>query len=135
MKPRRDNALREQGEVGTNQNDLHTRNCNNIAATPLLNLTCPKYEKCSAPICPLDPNWRNAKHLNGERFCFYLGEAQKGGAEALFVGRGLGELYQVMAEVTPDVSARWGTIRNALARAATAGSRMNTKPPRGGAHG
>lgn len=32
MRPRRDNALREQGEVGTDQNDLHTRNCNNIAA-------------------------------------------------------------------------------------------------------
>lgn len=95
---------------------------------------CPKFEKCSAPICPLDPNWINAKHPNGERVCFYLGEAQKAGAEALFGDRGLGVLYQVMLGATPDISARWGTIRNALTRAAKAGSRMNTKPPRGGVY-
>jgi hypothetical protein len=93
--------------------------------------TCPKYEKCSAPLCPLDPNWINAKHLNGERVCFYLGEVQKGGSEALFGGRGLGELYRVMVRATPDISARWGAIKNALTRAAKTDSRMDTKPPRG----
>ncbi len=91
--------------------------------------SCPKYEKCSAPICPLDPNWRNVRHLKGERICFYLCEAQKDGSEAIFGGRGLGELYRLMVEATPDISVRWGTINNALAKAAKTGSRMNKKPP------
>ncbi len=37
---------------------------------------CPKYQTCSATICPLDPSWRKRRHLKGERICFYLCEAQ-----------------------------------------------------------
>jgi hypothetical protein len=92
--------------------------------------TCKKYQGCSAPICPLDSNWRKVRHLKGERICFYLAEAQKHGSEAIFRGRGLGELYQVIVEVTPDISIRWGTIKKALAKAAKTGSRINRKPPR-----
>ena len=91
--------------------------------------TCTKYKGCSAPICPLDPNWRKARHLKHERVCFYLCEAQKDGSEAIFGGRGLGELYRLMVEATPDISIRWRTIKNALAKAAKTGSRMNTSPP------
>jgi hypothetical protein len=88
---------------------------------------CPKYKGCSAPICPLDPNWRKARHLRGERICFYLCEAQKDGAEAIFRGRGLGELFKLMVEAAPDISVRWRTIKNALTKAAKTGSRMNRK--------
>ena len=90
---------------------------------------CPKFQCCSAPICPLDPNWRKTVHLKGERVCFYLCEAQKGGSEARFRGKGLGKLYQLMVEVAPDISIRWEPIRKVLKRAAKTGSRMNTKPP------
>ena len=90
---------------------------------------CPKYKGCSAPICPLDPNWRNAKHLKHERVCFYLCEAQKGGSEAIFRGRGLGYPYQLMVEATPAISTRWGSIKNALAKTKKTSSRMNKKPP------
>ena len=91
--------------------------------------TCPKFQGCSAPICPLDSNWRKVRHLKGERICFYLCEAQKYHAEAIFGGRGLKDLYQVMVEATPDISLRWGTIKKALAKAARTGSRMNAMPP------
>ena len=90
---------------------------------------CPKYERCSAPICPLDPNWRKRRHLKGERVCFYLCEAQKGGSEAIFGGRGLGYLYRLMVEATPAISTRWGTIKKALVKAAKTGSRLNRNPP------
>jgi len=60
---------------------------------------CPKYQSCSAPICPLDPNWRKALHLKHERVCFYLCEAQKDGSEAIFRGRGLGYPYQLMVRL------------------------------------
>ena len=85
---------------------------------------CPKYEKCSAPICPLDPNWERAIHLNHERVCFYLCEAQKENSEAIFGGRGLSKLHQIMVEATPEISCRWATIKKALTRAAKSGSRM-----------
>ena len=91
--------------------------------------TCPKFQGCSTPICPLDPNWHNTRHLKGERICFYLCEAQKCGTEAIFRGRGLGDLYQVIVEATPDISLRWGTIKKALIKAARTGSRMNAMPP------
>ena len=90
---------------------------------------CPKYEACSALICPLDPNWQNVRHLKGERVCFYLCEAQKDGAEAIFRGRGLGKLHRLMVEVVPEISIRWRAIKNALAKAAKTGSRMNRKLP------
>ena len=91
--------------------------------------SCPKYKSCSAPICPLDPNWRKARHLKGERICFYLCEAQKVDAEAIFRGRGFRYLYQLMVEATPDMSIRWSTIKKALVKAAKTGSRLNRNPP------
>ena len=91
--------------------------------------TCKKFQACSAPVCPLDPNWRKARHLKGERICFYLCEAQKVDAEAIFGGRGWGKLYRLMVEVTPDISTRWGTIKKALVKAAKTGSRLNRNPP------
>jgi hypothetical protein len=92
--------------------------------------SCPKYESCSAPICPLNSNWKNARHRPGERICFYLCEAQKEGAEAIFDSVGRGYLYRLMVEATSEISNRYSVIRIALAKAAKSGSRMSTKPPR-----
>ena len=89
--------------------------------------TCPKFEKCSAPICPLDQNWQRASHLQHERVCFYLCESQKRGSEALFGSRGLGEVYQLIVEATPEISLRWASIQRTLIRASKTGSRMNRK--------
>ena len=33
---------------------------------------CPKFIKCSANICPLDRDWKQRKHLKGERVCYFL---------------------------------------------------------------
>lgn len=41
---------------------------------------CPKYDACSAPLCPLDPNWRLRAFNHGERVCFFLNESVKAGA-------------------------------------------------------
>lgn len=38
---------------------------------------CPKYNSCSASVCPLDDNWRDREHLKGERVCVFLTEAIK----------------------------------------------------------
>lgn len=91
--------------------------------------TCPKFQRCSAPVCPLDLNWWKACHLKHERICFYLCESQKGDSEAILRGRGLGNLYQIMVEVTPGISLRWATIRKALEKAKNTSSRINKKLP------
>ena len=87
--------------------------------------TCPKFEKCSSPICALDQNWQRAIHLKNERVCFFLCEAQKSDSESTFRDRGLGELYKLIVEATPEISWRWGAIQRALIKARKSSSRMN----------
>ena len=38
---------------------------------------CPKFHHCSAPLCPLDPDWNKRKMIQGENLCHYLCEASK----------------------------------------------------------
>ena len=67
--------------------------------------------------------------LNDDSVCFYLAEAVKQGAEAVFRGRGLGELFRVVSEHVQPMSSRWGRIRRALERAKTSGSRLARLAP------
>lgn len=90
-----------------------------------LNLSqCPKYQKCYAPICPLDEKWQKRKHISGDRICFYLPEAQKANAKTVFEVRGLGYLYDVMLRHAPEISQRHHTIKTALDKAKNTSSRM-----------
>jgi hypothetical protein len=63
---------------------------------------CPKWNKCSAPICPLDDEWDRRRMLADEPVCFYLLEHAKEGSKARFEERGLRELYEVMIESSPS---------------------------------
>jgi hypothetical protein len=92
-------------------------------------LSCPRWDKCSAPICPLDRLWNRRAMQNADPVCFFLTEAAKPGAEALFVGRGWGHLYERMVALGPVLSARWGRIGRALQRAPLSGSRLARLPP------
>ena len=48
---------------------------------------CPKFHHCSAPLCPLDPDWNKSKMLQGDNLCHYLCEASKDGAMERFKRR------------------------------------------------
>ena len=85
---------------------------------------CPKWEKCNAPICPFDPVWKKRVMHGEDSICSYLSEAVKPGAKALFKDAGREELFKVMSEFIPLVSARWATFRARLEKACTTGSRM-----------
>ncbi|MDG1096227.1 MAG: hypothetical protein P8N23_01190 [Methylophilaceae bacterium] len=93
----------------------------------LAHTQCPKYQQCWAPICPLDEKWQKRKHIGGDRVCFYLTEAQKPDANAVFEVRGLGYLYEVMVMHTHEISSRHHTIKKALINAKTSSSRMARK--------
>ena len=94
---------------------------------------CTKFESCNAPICPLDPDWRDRSHIDAERICFYLCEYAKPGGAAR-VGAGLaGELAEAIATAYPAVCARYGPIRRRLRRVAHTPSRLERRPGRAAA--
>jgi hypothetical protein len=44
---------------------------------------CPRFEACSAPICPLDDDWKLRRMLKRERTCHYLREVSKSNWEVI----------------------------------------------------
>jgi hypothetical protein len=89
--------------------------------------TCPKFIKCSAPICPLDPEWERRAHGKEDRVCFYMMEYAKADSKRLFEGAGRGYLYQTISRVISEIRSRHYSINRAYIRANKSGSRMNRK--------
>jgi hypothetical protein len=86
-------------------------------------IRCPKFEDCSAPVCPLDADWRKRRHLHGERVCLWLRELVKPhGVER--VAEGVGRpLALALVETLPEVEASNSDIRHKLQRAAATGTK------------
>lgn len=80
---------------------------------------CPKFDKCFAPICPLDRQWRKRVYLSEDRMCFYLLESQKAGAS----GRVEPEMLKACQTLAEDPTLS-GTLRNKLYRASLTPSRI-----------
>lgn len=85
---------------------------------------CPKWDSCSAPICPVDKDWKLRKHLKDDPACFYLREVVKSEhrGESISVGRS--------DPILPAASDVWAMrdylaapLRNQLLRASTSGSK------------
>ena len=90
---------------------------------------CPKYDKCSVPICPLEDSLFKRTLLKEDPTCFYLTESVKDGAETRFKGSGLGWLYKKVVRATPHLISRYPRICSALKRAKQSGSRMVRRIP------
>ena len=86
---------------------------------------CPKYMGCSAPLCPLDPDWRLRAHNNGDRVCLYLRESVKAGAEGRLDPTIL-VACRSMANSQDDLVC---AVRKMLKRAAEAPSKLDRPPP------
>jgi len=84
---------------------------------------CPKFDHCSAPICPLDPEWERRSHLNGERVCFYLTEYAKQAARPILKGCLAAEHYEAIEFAVPKIIDRHPLIKRQL-------SRSSKNPPR-----
>ena len=91
---------------------------------------CPKWNHCSAPLCPLDGIMLDCKHLPGERVCFYLLELVKPNGRGKMRGVLPMELTNAVERAHPAIVARYGPVRKALKRAATTPSRLGRQPPR-----
>lgn len=97
---------------------------------------CPKFDSCSATICPLDPNWRLRDVLSRDATCTWLLEMARGGPTAPCVPE---QIRLQVSAVLPVIlsSVGMGNLRAAMNRAAKSGSRrdpanlasLNTRAP------
>lgn len=85
---------------------------------------CPRWETCSANICPLDPDWQLRTHLDGERVCLYLTELAKPGGTANLRGVLAPELVEAISTPAPAILGRWNRVKSACNRASRTGSRI-----------
>ena len=85
---------------------------------------CPKFEGCSAPICPLDKDWGLRSHLDGERVCFYLTEYSKEASRPILRGGLAVEHYKVIAEQHPRIITSHPLIKKQLSRSSNNNSRL-----------
>lgn len=86
---------------------------------------CPRYQRCSAAICPL---WRpvlEQKMVKSERVCGVLLEYQKINSRAILTTHYGTQMIRVMARATEDIKVHGGyLLRAALTRAESTGSRL-----------
>ncbi len=89
---------------------------------------CPRFDGCNAPICPLDPDVLDRVHVNGNPVCHYLRLYVKNALWGLKPGSVPANLPIRVAEVYPQLIARYGPLKDALLRAAKS-------PPKGFSRG
>lgn len=90
---------------------------------------CPRWSKCSAPLCPLDAQSYKSTMTRYDPTCSYMLEAVKRGAEARFKERGLEYLFAQVVDAIPAFCDRYGRIRRSLERAMLSGSKMSALKP------
>ena len=84
---------------------------------------CPRYDRCSAKVCPLDADWRKRTHVRGDEVCFFLTESVKANAAENFASLGLGWLLDMANHVRTDLALPDG-IKTTVERARNTGSRI-----------
>jgi hypothetical protein len=93
-------------------------------------IACPRYDKCSAPICPLDPDWRLRSHLPGERVCAWSLELSKPGGERRLRAYLCEGNASAIVQIAPAIFNHAGApLRMALKRASRTGSKLEHHCP------
>ncbi len=85
---------------------------------------CPKYDICSAPICPLDKDWKLRVLCNEDSTCFYLLESVKDTSKTHFELAQLEVIYRRICEVRDDICNAHKRISKKVEAAKNSGSRM-----------
>lgn len=91
---------------------------------------CPRFSRCSAPICPLDKQFLESTHQDGEPVCVYLREYVKPGGSAFLRGVISEEHVQAVELAYPEIIARYAPVKKALKRASTRGSKLGKPIPK-----
>ncbi len=88
---------------------------------------CLRFDRCSANVCPLDPDWQLRQHLEGESICVFLRAAVKPGGVANLRGVISQKLAKQVLQVLPSILSRYGSLRRALKRAAKRPCRLGRR--------
>jgi hypothetical protein len=86
--------------------------------------SCPRWEGCGAPICPLDPDWHKRSYLAGSPVCHFMRLHAKEQAGTISEGSVPREIGEAVGRVLPQAIARYAPLERALERA-------SRTPPRG----
>ena len=89
---------------------------------------CPKFNKCSAPICPLDPDWMKREHLDGDRVCLYLRELGKSSVLAKLRQVLPTQLLKVILDQLPLICGAHAVIRRQLKKSEKTQSKILNSP-------
>jgi len=89
---------------------------------------CPRFNQCSAPLCPLDERWRERRHRNGDRICLYLLEMAKAGSTAATLVLDSEEMRQALGEAYSEISTCCAPIRSEIKRTTKRGSKLGRTP-------
>ncbi len=88
-------------------------------------IKCPRYQQCSAAICPLWKPVLLQKMVKGERVCGILLEFQKASSKSYLTTQYGSTMMQVMEQATHQIRAHGGyLLRSALLRAEQSGTRL-----------
>lgn len=104
-----------QGENGTKRTASRT--------PQMTSRDCPQFDRCSAPLCPLDPGLSHCRHLNGERVCLLLREWVKPEGRALLRGAVPREVLEAVEIALPIIMASSSDVRRRLREASGRGSK------------
>jgi hypothetical protein len=66
---------------------------------------CPRLDRCSAPLCPLDLQRPRRSHLRGEAVCAYLRELVKAGGPVLVRRAMAQDLFELIAAAAAELTA------------------------------
>ena len=91
-----------------------------------MNLKCPRFNKCDAPLCPIDPEWRKRTMLKNERVCHYLTEVTKDGAFDRYIHRPDADLYLKASEQITAMREAFPVLDKRLEKSSRLRSRIPT---------
>lgn len=85
---------------------------------------CKFFERCSAPICPLDSDWQRRSYLDGEPVCYFMLEWAKAATRPILRGAIGDQLALALADVFPTIMGGYGPLKKRLERASRTPSRL-----------
>jgi hypothetical protein len=91
-------------------------------------MRCPKFDSCSAPICPFDPERDKRTYLKGEPVCMYMLEYVKPGGVEKIRGTIGGKGATAIGRATQGVEERWKPLFRRLCIASQTPSRLGGAP-------
>jgi hypothetical protein len=110
-----------QGETGQRQLRSTDTTPTLAAALTAPGYLCPRYERCSAAICP---GGLGGTHLPGEPTCRFLREAVKAGGRARVEGALHQDLAEAVLRYASELISQSGPLARALRQASKKGSSM-----------